>query len=106
MTPTGASNPQSHVYAKGRLVAELVVLDHRQRGKGLPEPDAVSENAAAIGLELVDDAGRSVALEVVQALPDLGIQVPRQIVGQDILADVVEELGEQVVQDQEVDAGR
>ena len=75
------------------LVAQLVVLDDRQRGERLPEADAVGEDAAVVGLQLVDDAGGGVALEVVELLPDRGVLVAGQVVGQDVLADVVEELG-------------
>ena len=89
-----------------RLVAQLVVLDDRQRGERLPEAHAVGEDAAVVGLQLVDDAGRGVALEVVEALPDLRLLVAGAVVRQDVLADVVEELGEQVVEDQEVDPRR
>ncbi len=85
------------------LVPKLVVLDHRQGRERFAEPYAVGEDAAAVGLQLVDDPDRGVSLEVVEALPDLGVLIARPVVWQHVLADVLEELAEEVVEDQEVD---
>jgi hypothetical protein len=46
-----------------RLVAQLVVLDHGQRGEGLAQAHAVGQDAAAVGFQLVDDAGGGIFLE-------------------------------------------
>ena len=89
-----------------RLVAQLVVLDNCERSERLSQTNGVGEDAAVVGFQLVDDARRCVALEVVQALPDLRLRVACAVVRQDVLVDVVEELCEQVVEDQEIDACR
>ena len=88
------------------LVAQLVVLDDRQCGERLPEANGVGEDAAVVGLQLVDDARGRVPLEVVQTLPDLRLLVTGAVVRQHVLVDVVEKLREQVVEDQEVDPCR
>ena len=72
------------------LVAQLVVLDDRQCGERLPEANGVGEDAAVVGLQLVDDARGRVPLEVVQTLPDLRLLVTGAVVRQHVLVDVVE----------------
>ncbi|MPM29595.1 hypothetical protein SDC9_76135 [bioreactor metagenome] len=86
------------------LVAQLVILDDGQRGERLAQTDRVGEDAAVVGFQLVDDSRGGVVLEVVQALPDLGLLVAGAVVGENIVVDVVKEVGEQVVEDEEVDA--
>jgi hypothetical protein len=76
------------------LVAQLVVLDDGKRGERLSQTNGVGEDAAVVGLQLVDDARRCVALEVVEALPNLRLLVARAIVRQHILVDVIEEVRE------------
>ena len=46
------------------VVAQLVVLDDRERLERLTEADAVGDDAAAEALELVDRADDAVALEL------------------------------------------
>ena len=55
------------------VVAQLVVLDDRQRLEGLAEADAVGDDAAAEALELVDRPDDAVALELEELLPDDGV---------------------------------
>ena len=86
------------------LVAQFVILDHGQRGEGFAEADAVGEDAAVVGFQLVDQAGRGIALEVEQLLPDQAVQIAGAVVGQNILVHVFEEFLEDVVEHQEVDA--
>ena len=74
------------------------------RGKGLAQAHAVGQDATAVGFELVDDAGGRIALEVEELLPDQRVLVAGAVVGQDILIHVAQELVEDVVEDQEVDA--
>ena len=52
------------------VVAQLVVLDDGQGGEGLAQADAVGQDAAVVGFQLVDDAGGGIALEVEELLPD------------------------------------
>ena len=52
------------------IVAQLVVLDDRQRLERLPEADAVGDDAAAEAVQLVDRTDDAVALELVELLPD------------------------------------
>ena len=52
------------------IVAQLVVLDDGERLEGLPEADAVGDDAAAEAVELVDRSDDAVALELVELLPD------------------------------------
>jgi hypothetical protein len=49
-------------------VAQFVVLDDGEGGEGLAEADAVGEDAAAVGFELVDDPGGGIPLEIVAFL--------------------------------------
>ena len=46
-------------------IAQLVVFDDRQRRKRLAQANTVSEDAPVICLQLVDDAGGCVLLEVI-----------------------------------------
>ena len=85
-------------------VAQLVILDDGQRREGLAQADAVGQDAAVVGFQLVDDAGGGIALEVEELLPNEAVLVAGQVVGQDVFVDVVEELAEDVVEHQEVDA--
>ena len=55
------------------LVLQFKILDHRQGGERLSQPDAVGENAAVQGLNLVDHRFRAVLLKRVQRSPDAGI---------------------------------
>ncbi len=48
---------------KYRTVPQLVVLDHSQCSEGLAEANAVGEDAAAVGVQLVDDAVGGVTLD-------------------------------------------
>jgi hypothetical protein len=86
------------------LVAQLVILDHRQRGEGFAKANAVGEDAAVIGFQLVDQASGGIALEVEQLLPDQAVQIAGAVVGENILVHVFEEFLEYVVEHQEVDA--
>ena len=58
------------------VVAQLVILDDRQRLEGFAESDAVGDDAAAEPFELVDSADNPVTLELEQPLPDLCIAYP------------------------------
>ena len=88
------------------FVPQLVVFHHSERGEGFAEADAISENAAVVGFEFVDDADRRVALEVEELLPDDSILIAGAVVGHDVLGDVFEKLAEDVVEHHEVDALR
>lgn len=85
------------------FVAQLVVLDDRQRGEGFAQAHAVGQDATTVGLKLVDQAGSRVALEVEQLLPDQAVLVTGAVVGQYIFVHVFQELTEDVVEHQEGD---
>ena len=72
--------------------------------KVFPRPTLSARMQPLKRLELVDRADGSVALEVVERLPDCCLLVAGAVVGKHVLVDLVEELGEEVVEDQEVDA--
>ena len=55
------------------LVLQFKIFDYRQGGERLSQPDAIGENAAVQGLNLVDHRFRAVILERVQRSPDAGI---------------------------------
>ena len=61
------------------FVAQLEELDHRQRGPGLAQADAVGDDAAVVPQQAVDGAGRAVPLELVEAAPD------RRVVEMDVV---------------------
>ena len=63
------------------LVAQLVVLDHRERGEGLSEADAVGEDASVEGLELVDETNHRVLLKLEERPPDFRVPVTRPVIG-------------------------
>ena len=87
-------------------VSQLVVLDDGQGREGLPEPDAVRQDAAVIGFQLVDDSGHRIALEGVELLPDEGVLVAGQVIGQNIVGEVFQELVENIEQNQKINTLR
>ena len=87
-----------------RAIAQLVVLDDGQRREGFAQAHAIGQDAAVVGFQLVDDAGGGIALEVEQLLPHQGVQVAGAVVGQHVFGEVFQELVEDVVEHQEVDA--
>ena len=86
------------------FVPQLVVFDDREGGEGFSEADAVGEDAAVVGFELVDDSDRGVALEIEELLPDDGFLVAGAVVRHQVLGDFLEELREEVVEHHEVEA--
>ena len=86
-----------HQYA---LVPLLVILDDGEGRKGLAESDRISEDASVELLKLVDDRKRGVLLEVVKHVPDLRLLEADRIVRENILVDVLNELGEDIVERQ------
>ena len=85
------------------LVAALVVLDHGERGERLAQAHGIGEDAAVVGLELVDDGERRVLLEIVELVPDEAVAEAQPLVGQHVLGDVVQELAEYAVERHVVD---
>ena len=85
------------------LVAALVVLNHGERGERLAQADRVCQDAAVVGLELVDDGERRVLLEVVELVPDKAVAEAQPLVGQHVLGDVVQELAEYAAERHVVD---
>src|SRR5688572_24202730 len=88
---------------ENRAIAQFVVLNDRERRESLSEAHTVRQDAAVVGLELIDDPGGRVTLEVKQLFPDEAVEVARSVVGQHIRRDVLQELAEDVVEHQEVD---
>ena len=84
-------------------IAQFITFDDRKRREGLAESDAVCKDAAAVRFELVDNACGGVALKVIELLPDETVLVAK-VVGQNVRADVFEEIIEDVVEHQEVNA--
>ena len=85
------------------LVAALVVLDHGERGERLAQANGIGQDAAVVGLELVDDGERRVLLEVVELVPNEAVAEAQPLVGQHVLGDVVQELAEYAVERHVVD---
>jgi hypothetical protein len=54
-------------------VAQLKVFDDRQRGIGLAQAHAVGQDAAVVGVDLLDGALDAVFLEIEQGFPDFGV---------------------------------
>ena len=89
-----------------RAIPQLVIFDHGQRCKGLPETNAVGQDAAIVGLQLVNDSSCSVLLEIKQFVPHQTILIARAIIGENVGADVFQEFAEDIVEHHEVDALR
>ena len=87
-------------------VAQLVIFDDGQSSKCLAEPNTVGKNAPVVCLKLVDDAGGSILLEVIELLPDDSVLVAGAFVWQYIFAHVLQELAEDAVEHQEIDSLR
>ena len=86
-----------------RLVPEFVIFDDGESGEGFPEADAVGEDTAVERLQLVDDAGGGVSLEVEEFFPDQRVLVTGAVVGQNVLGDVAQKFLKNIKQHQEVD---
>ena len=87
---------------QNRFVAQLVVLDHRQGRERFAKAHTVSQNAAAISLQLVDDAGRCVLLVIEKLVPNQRVLIASPVIWQNVFIDVFKELIEDVVEHQEV----
>src|SRR5690606_35130499 len=86
------------------FVPQLVVLYHGERSECLSQTYAVSEDASIEGFELVNYARGSIALKVEELLPNLTFLVAGSVIGQHVFIEVFEELIEDVVKHQEIDA--
>ena len=89
-----------HQYA---LIAVLVILDDRNCRKGLTQTDRVSQDTTIIGLQLVDDGQSRILLEVIELIPYLRTFETRSLIGQHILADILQELIEDIIERDEID---
>ncbi len=88
------------------VVAQLVVLDDGQRLEGLPEADAVGDDAAAVAVELVDGADDPIALELVELAPDDGVADAGSGLDHLLLVQLVAAITEEVVEGEGVDEKR
>ena len=88
------------------VVAQLVVLDDRQRLEGLSEADAVGDDAAAEALQLVDGADHAVALELVELFPDDRVADAGGGLDDALLVQLVATVAEEVMEDERVDQER
>ena len=82
---------------KHGFVAVLVVFDHRQRGKGLAETDAVRQDTAVVFFQLVDDCKHGVTLEIIEHVPNLALLKASRLVRQGVLGNILQKLAEYVV---------
>src|SRR5579859_5700742 len=55
------------------VISKFEVLDDGERRIGLTEADAIRQDAAVVGVDLIDGALHAVALKVEQRLPDSGL---------------------------------
>jgi len=55
---------------KNAVVAQLVILDDRQRLESFAKADAIGNDAAAEAFQLVERADNTIALKLVELLPD------------------------------------
>src|SRR5438067_2487840 len=78
------------------FVAELEIFDHRQGGVGLPQANAVRENAAVVVENLVYGCLGAVLLEGIERAPDVCVRErnPPQIVVE--VTGAIEEIAEEV----------
>ena len=87
---------------KNRLIAKRIILHHRKRRKCFTEPHAVRQNATVVAFQLIDNAHRTVFLEIVQFIPDDAVFETRRLVGHIIFVEVVQKLTENVIQNDKV----
>ena len=88
------------------IVAQLVVLDDRERLEGLTEADAVGDDAAAEAVQLVDRADHAVALELEELLPDDRVADAGGGLDDALFVEVVTAVSEEVMEDERVDDER
>ena len=79
-------------------VEQLIVLNDREGSERLAQADAVCEDAAVVGLELVDNGKRCVLLEIVEQVPDFALLEAGPLFCKVIHRDVLEELTEDTVE--------
>ena len=85
-------------------VAQFVVFNDRKSGEGFAESDAVSQNAAIVGFELVDNTGCCISLEIEKLFPYQRFLITCKVVRQNIFINTLKELAENVVEHQKIDA--
>ena len=88
------------------IVAQLVVLDDRERLERLSEADAVGDDAAAEAVQLVDRADDAVALELVELLPDHRVADAGRRLDDALFVELVATVLEEVVEHQVIDERR
>ena len=88
------------------VVAQLVILDDRQRLERFAEAHAVREDAAAVALQLVDSAHHPVTLKPVKLGPDDGVADARGGAHDMLLVHHLTRLGEERVENAQVDLSR
>src|SRR5207237_7817413 len=84
------------------IIAELVVFDDRERLEGLPETDAVRDDAAAEAVELVDRTHHAVTLELVELVPENGVADARGRLDDPLLVKRILSRAEEMVEDESV----
>ena len=87
-------------------VAQFIVFDDGQGLKGLPQADAVGDNAAAEPVELVEGAQHAVALKFEELAPDDAVADAGRGIGEALLVERACVGAQDVAQDQVVDEGR
>ena len=88
------------------LVAQLIILDDSQGREGFTKAHTVRQDAAVVGLQLVDDPCGGIALVIEQLLPDKSILVACPVVGQHVLIHIFQKFPENMVQYQKINAFR
>ncbi len=83
-------------------VAPLVILDDGKGCEGFTQTHAIGENTTVVFLQLVDDGQGRIALEIIEFVPNYALLEASGLVGQYILADVIEKLIEYIIQRDEV----
>ena len=79
------------------FIPVFVIFDNGKSGKGLTQANAVSQDAAVILLQLIDDGENGIPLEIIKHTPDFALLEASCFIGQDILGNFVQELAENMV---------
>ena len=89
-----------------RAVAQFVIFHNGQSRECFTKPHAVGQDAAVVSFQLIDNAYCGITLKIEKLVPDQRALITRAVVGQDVFIDIIEEIPENIVEHQEIDALR
>ena len=91
---------------KDRFISVFIVFNDSESRESFTKTDTVSQNAAVVLFEFVDNGKRCIFLEVVELIPDFAVLKTCRFVRQYVLRYILQKLTEHVVERDEINQFR